>query len=837
MDSNWDESRSLLGDRNQNRLGISVTSTTTSAPIYVGATPGRVSILRSPNFQTVQSSFYTDHTLRSGAVPVFNQTRVSCGYSLTSAQSDMTCQSQYVGDKISVVSTHCENVGIRNWANLNANTHPTTSTAARCSVTQSEFMNNPCLVRDTQVSFGNRAYHRFLGSSDQFWGVPSTKGIKPDTFDGTGNWSDYLIQFNLIADFCRWNEYEKALHLAINLRGTAQSVLADLRHDQRTNFHSLSSALAARFEPVQQSELHRVALKTRLRAENETLSDLAQDINRLVRLAYPSATVGVREQLAKDYFIDALNDHDLEWTVLRGKPESVENALKLALEYEAFLIGRRNHASSPRLNRQSSGRSQGSTLGPLLLIPENNESNDRESMQSYRRVTTRSQTQSSTDMRQWLDAKSTDDIIREQGQDSKISTVLRWKNASVDRPKWEDVSHLDTDCKTYWSQWNRLVVRNGILYRRWVCEKTDSDLFELVVPETWRNDIVKMFHADPGAGHLGVKRTVERIRSRTYWPRVTETVKRFCERCEQCQRKKAPAKSPRAPMKTYVSGTPNERVQIDILGPLVETYKSNKYLIVLTDCFTKWASAYAVPRATATEVADAILDWISQHGVMKILHSDQGRVFESELVREVCEKFGIHKTRTTSYHPASDGQVERMNRTLIDMLSKYVGQNQRSWDEHIPLALLAYRSSVHESTTLSPAMMTYGRELDLPADLVFGSPDVASKQANEPPAYVTKLSDRMEKIHNLARDKLLEANERHKRTYDLKQFQNNYKVGDQVLLFMPAVKRGRNKKLSSRWTGPYRIVEVLSDVVFRIRLNNQVKDKIVHHNRLKPFRS
>ena len=837
MDSNWEESRSLLGDRNQNGLGIMVTSTT-SAPIYVQAAPVRESL---SNLQTVQSSFYTDHTLRSGDVPVFRecaQTSDSCGYSYTTAQPGITHQRQSVGSVNGFCSSPYVNTGIRNGAtvNLSVVTIPTVTTTARCSISQIEFMKIPCSVRDTQVSFEN--HDRFVRNGDKVCGAPSTKGIKPGTYDGKGNWSDYLIQFNLIADYWHWNDYEKALHLAINLRGTAQSVLADLRHDQRTNFRSLSSALAARFEPVQQSELHRVTLKTRLRHDNETLPELAQDINRLVRLAYPRATVDVREQLAKDYFVDALNNHDLEWAVLRGKPESVENALKLALEYEAFLIGRRNtHASSPSLNRQSSGRSQGSTLGPLLLTPEKNESNDRESMQSYRRVTTRSQTQSSTDMRQWLDAKSTDDIIREQGQDSKISTVLRWKNASVDRPKWEDVSHLDTDCKTYWSQWNRLVVRNGILYRRWVCEKTDSDLFELVVPETWRNDIVKMFHADPGAGHLGVKRTVERIRSRAYWPRVTETVKRFCERCEQCQRKKAPAKSPRAPMKTYVSGTPNERVQIDILGPLVETYKSNKYLIVLTDCFTKWASAYAVPRATATEVAGAILDWISQHGVMKILHSDQGRVFESELVREVCEKFGIHKTRTTSYHPASDGQVERMNRTLIDMLSKYVGQNQRSWDEHIPLALLAYRSSVHESTTLSPAMMTYGRELDLPADLVFGSPDVASKQANEPPAYVTKLSDRMEKIHNLARDKLLEANERHKRTYDLKQFQNNYKVGDQVLLFMPAVKKGRNKKLSSRWTGPYRIVEVLSDVVFRIRLNNQVKDKIVHHNRLKPFRS
>ena len=84
--------------------------------------------------------------------------------------------------------------------------------------------------------------------------------------------------------------------------------------------------------------------------------------------------------------------------------------------------------------------------------------------------------------------------------------------------------HLDADCKTYWSQWNMLIVKNGILYRRWICEKTESDLFELVVPETWRNDTVKIIHADPGAGHMGLKQTVEHIQSLAYWPRVTETV-------------------------------------------------------------------------------------------------------------------------------------------------------------------------------------------------------------------------------------------------------------------------------------------------------------------------
>ena len=234
-------------------------------------------------------------------------------------------------------------------------------------------------------------------------------------------------------------------------------------------------------------------------------------------------------------------------------------------------------------------------------------------------------------------------------------------------------------------------------------------------------------------------------------------------------------------------------------------------------------------------MAYAVIDWIGQFGVMKILHSDQGRQFESVIIQEICQRFNIHKTCTTSLNPASDGQVERFNRTLIDMLSKYVGQNQRSWNDHLPMVLLSYHSSVHDSTALSPAMMTYAREVDLPVDLIFSSSESVSGQAADVTAYVANLSNQVEKVHHLAHNKLAQAAEKQKYIYDLKQFQNSYKVGDQVCLYSPIVKKGNCRKVNSKWTGPVSVNEVLSDIVIRIRLNGGTKNKVVHLNRLKPY--
>lgn len=170
-----------------------------------------------------------------------------------------------------------------------------------------------------------------------------SKYRKPAEYNGTSSFQDYLVHFELIADMNGWDETTKALELATSLRCIAQGILSDLRPDLRRSYQHLVSALTSRFEPNNQSELYRTQLKTRFRKRGESLAELAQEIKKLLRLAYPLAPMVVREQLARDCFVDAFNDSDMEWAVFQGKPNTVDEALRVALEYEAFQTARRRH--------------------------------------------------------------------------------------------------------------------------------------------------------------------------------------------------------------------------------------------------------------------------------------------------------------------------------------------------------------------------------------------------------------------------------------------------------------------------------------------------------------
>ena len=168
--------------------------------------------------------------------------------------------------------------------------------------------------------------------------------------------------------------------------------------------------------------------------------------------------------------------------------------------------------------------------------------------------------------------------------------------------------------------------------------------------------------------------------------------------------------------------------------------------MVVSDYFTRWAEAYPLKIMEPQTVAEVFVEhFITRFGVPEMIHSDQGRQYESRLFKELCELLGIRKTRTTAFHTNSGGIVERFNKTLATMLSAYVSNHQHDWDRYIPYVLMGYRSSLHESMGYSPNMLMLGREVATPLDIMYELPSTTKPTIiNE---YVWKLKETLEKAH------------------------------------------------------------------------------------------
>ena len=161
----------------------------------------------------------------------------------------------------------------------------------------------------------------------------------------------------------------------------------------------------------------------------------------------------------------------------------------------------------------------------------------------------------------------------------------------------------------------------------------------------------------------------------------------------------------RAPMVNIPIGHPWEMIAIDVLEVPLSS-NNNRYLLVIQDYFTKWTDAIPMPDQKAQRIITELIKIFSIHGVPDIVHSDQGRNFESTIFSQTLKAFGAKKTRPTAYHPQCDGMVERFNRSLLQLLRSYVERNE-DWERYLPLVLYAYRTAVHSSLNVSPFLLMY----------------------------------------------------------------------------------------------------------------------------------
>ena len=285
-------------------------------------------------------------------------------------------------------------------------------------------------------------------------------------------------------------------------------------------------------------------------------------------------------------------------------------------------------------------------------------------------------------------------------------------------------------------------------------------------------------------------------------------------------------------------GMPWERIGVDITGPHPKSRNGYKYILTVTDYFSKWADAFPIRNQEATTVARVLVDRVFSYMGMPIqILTDRGSNFESQLFEELLRCLHVDHVRTTAYKPSTNGQVERFHRTLNSILGKVVAENQRDWDVHLPYAVAAYRATIHESTGYSPNYLMYGHEVRAPLDVVMGLPVTGSPPGIPVHDFVDEKLGQMRAAYRAVRENLNKAAERQKHYYDLRVKPASFHPNDSVWLWTTRRKQGRTPKWQRRFVGPYVVVEKTGPVNYSIKRSAKSKSFIVHVDKLRPHLS
>ena len=235
-----------------------------------------------------------------------------------------------------------------------------------------------------------------------------------------------------------------------------------------------------------------------------------------------------------------------------------------------------------------------------------------------------------------------------------------------------------------YNQLDSLYMQDGILCCK--VEPTDHRLAYLqqIVPASLVVEVITSLHSSVNTRHLGADETLEKICQRYYWPGFKTDIKHHILRCDKCHKRSGRPQKHRHSLVDWKSNYPFHHIGLDILGPL-PTSNGCRYILLIGDHSTKWYEAIPLPDQTAATTSDALLErWICRFGCPYSIHTDRGTKFESQLFANLLKKLEIVKTRTTAFHAQSNSIIERMSKTLFNMLAKCIDEDQTKWSVKLP---------------------------------------------------------------------------------------------------------------------------------------------------------
>ena len=423
--------------------------------------------------------------------------------------------------------------------------------------------------------------------------------------------------------------------------------------------------------------------------------------------------------------------------------------------------------------------------------------------------------------------------MKEQRLDPNLGVIIRLiESGQLFKRKLQGKD--STELKSFLRNKRCLKLYKDVLYRKSYSDNstTKKTMWQLVVPKLFRERALSGCHDD--VGHQGILRTLSLLRERFYWPGMQEEATQYVMRCSRCLRRKTPPQV--APLQPILVTQPLELVHMDYLS--LEPSKGNiENVLVITDHFTRYALAY--PSKTQTAQATARILWdnfICHYGFPEKFISDQGRNFESDLIKELCKIAGVKKVHTTPYHPQGNGQCERFNSTLCNMLGTLSDEEKSDWKSHLGCMTHAYNCTKHASTTYSPYYLMFGRHPRLPIDIEFGLHKPNCSDNSSKSRYIQKLRRRLNYAFQKASKYSDQQAKKYKQGYDKSVKGPQLHVNDLVLVKIVAHK-GRHK-LQDRWEPEeYVVIEqpITGTPVYKVKPVNGNNVRTLHRNLLLPL--
>jgi hypothetical protein len=346
-------------------------------------------------------------------------------------------------------------------------------------------------------------------------------------------------------------------------------------------------------------------------------------------------------------------------------------------------------------------------------------------------------------------------------------------------------------------------------------------------------------HDRPFAGHLGYEKTQEKIRRCYFWKGLNKDVAEYCETCTICQQIKYDNFTRRSPLGQIP--VPSERmrqVSMDFITGLPTSASGNSGILVIIDYLSKYAIFEAVPGSLTAEGFARVFhkSFFAHFGMPEVIISDNDRLFTSHFWKELAASCGVKHVFSTRYHPQTNGNTERVNRTLKQMLRGFVDYSQKNWEELLPNLQIAYNDSVHSATGYSPFQTMHGMHPRLP-----NRPDSKASMLS-----VQNFMEQMTDVIQQVKDALVVQKYSTAVQYEKRfaiESNDPYQINDMVWIktshfLPPGRKQQLSKKLLPEYVGPYRIKKVLNyyaveiDFPPSVRINNRINRSFL--KRFKP---